>query len=185
MGSEFINCPNCGTRNFRSDVYCGICKTLLTSNSSEETYIKSTTKKASYKTARKNHEPTKQEQTIGGIVLFIIIAVVIGVCNSGDDKTKDSSPKEISLNASVRFTGTQFVITNNDNFDYANVDLTVNSRYFLRAGDIPAHQTYTVGMMQFANLDGKRFSFDDKPQFFDIWCQISDKVVGKYKAMFN
>ena len=83
----------------------------------------------------------------------------------------DSSSPYVALNASVRFTGAQFVIQNKDSFDWTNVKLEVNSAYLLETIRIAAGETYTVGAMQFAKSDGEKFNpFTHKPLNFSIWC---------------
>ena len=70
----------------------------------------------------------------------------------------------------------QFVITNQDSFDWTNVKLKINSGlfqdgYVLTVPRLDAGETYTVGSMQFAKGDGTRFNpFTMKPQDFFIWC---------------
>ena len=98
------------------------------------------------------------------ISLLSIMAFLIIAYGSDDEKTTSCE-----LNVSVEFTGTQFIVTNNDNFDYYEAQLEVNNKYKL-FGTIRAGQTYTVGLMQFADTDGNRFSLMQKPQTFSIWC---------------
>ncbi len=71
---------------------------------------------------------------------------------------------DIPLKAAIRFTGSQFVISNNDSFDWTNVKFELNSPglfssgYILKARRIEAGNVYTVGAMQFAKDDGTRFN---------------------------
>ena len=81
------------------------------------------------------------------IGLFIFLAY-------GSDDDGESST--VDLNASVSFTGTQFVIKNNDSFDYNNAKLELNGDYVLKGYNLKAGETYTVGMMQFADKKGNR-----------------------------
>lgn len=91
----------------------------------------------------------------------------------------------IDLKASVSFTGTQFIITNNDSFDYVNAKLEVNDDFVLEDVAIFAGETYTVGMMQFANSDGDRFDFMKKPQKFSIWCDLENDKNGSLYATWK
>jgi len=112
------------------------------------------------------------------IIIFIIIMVIASLSDSGSDSSRPSSSSSSSddLNARVRFTGTEFVIVNNDSFDWTNVKLEVNSKtfssgYILRTSLMEAGQTYTVGAMQFAKSDGEKFNpFTHKALNFSIWC---------------
>jgi len=96
----------------------------------------------------------------------------------GKPSTRPSST--IDLKASVRFTGTQFVITNNNSFDWTNVKLEVNSGllrggFVLKTKRICAGETYTVRAMQFAKGDGNRFNpLTNKPLNFSIWCDTPE-----------
>jgi len=75
------------------------------------------------------------------------------------------------LEGSVLFTGTQFIITNNDSCDWTNVELEVNNGYSLHVEKIPAGTTSTVGAMQFSNSKGERFNpYTLKLKSFVITC---------------
>ncbi len=75
--------------------------------------------------------------SIGVLVVFIILAVgsvdtdSVDSPSSSSPKTykpsKPSKPKRPDLNATVVFTGSQFVISNHNNFDWTNVKLEINS----------------------------------------------------------
>lgn len=94
---------------------------------------------------------------------------------SGSRKPASASTS-VDLAAAVRFTGTQFVITNNDAFNWSNCRMEINSGiarggYELRAPLIAARSTSTVGAMQFAKRDGERFNpISMKPNSFSIAC---------------
>lgn len=129
----------------------------------------------------KKESEKKKTQTgcLGLIGLLIVIAVVMWICGVFETEKKPQAPSEplyVDLKASVRFTGTQFIITNNDSFDWKNVELEINpgllkSGYKLKAGLISTGQTYTVGALQFAKPDGTRFNpFSIKPQSISISC---------------
>ena len=104
--------------------------------------------------------------------------VIASLSDSGSDSSRStsSSSSSVDLNASVRFTWTEFVIVNNDYFDWTNIKLQVNSKtfssgYIFRTSVMAAGQTYTVGAMQFAKSDGEKFNpFTHKPLNFSIWC---------------
>jgi len=110
------------------------------------------------------------------IGLFIFLAY-------GSDDYGESST--VDLNASVSFTGTQFVIKNNDTFDYNNAKLAVNDDYVLKGYNLKAGETYTVGVMQFADKKGNRFTLMQKPQEFSIWCDLGNGKNGFYYATWK
>ena len=133
---------------------------------------------------KKELETKKKSQSYIGCLSLIVIIVVIGIFagwfSSGDETKSTSSTSTSSstydLKASVRFTGTQFIITNNDNFDWTNVKFEVNSGilksgFVLRIDRLRSGETYTAGAMQFAKGDGTRFNpISLKTQNFYIWC---------------
>ncbi len=97
----------------------------------------------------------------------------------GSDDT-DSSTTD--LKATVSFTGTQFVVTNNDNFDYNNAKLEINDKFVLKGYTLKAGEVYTGGMLQFADEDGNRFDMMKKPEKFSIWCDLPGGKNGFYYA---
>lgn len=130
----------------------------------------------------KQTDKKKAGTGIGCLVLVVFIACMMYICGVFDptpSSETSSKPSYIDLNALVRFTGTQFVITNNNNFDWTNVKLEINSRllksgYKLNANVMIAGQAYTVGAMQFAKSDGTKFNpFSMKALSMSIFCDTS------------
>jgi len=62
---------------------------------------------------------------------------------------------------------------------------TNDGKYELKGYTLKAGETYTVGMLQFADKDGNRFSMMQKPQKFSIWCDLGDGKNGFYYATWN
>ena len=93
-----------------------------------------------------------------------------------------STSSIIILNAHINFTGSQFVITNQDSFAWTNVEMDINGGLFsggytLNSDLMEAGTVYTVGALQFADSDGKRFNpMTMKPQKFRI---TADTPQGK------
>lgn len=112
---------------------------------------------------------------------FSVLAIgfFIFLAYGSDD---DGESSTVDLKASVSFSGTQFVIKNNDTFDYNNAKLEVNGDYTLKGYNLKAGETYTVGIMQFADKKGNRFSSMQKPQKFSIWCDLNTGKNGFYYA---
>jgi hypothetical protein len=126
----------------------------------------------------------RQVLSILGLLLALVFATGTDDTNTGT-KTDSST---VDLHASVTFTGSQFIITNLDNFDWTDVKLEVNpqtfsSGYTLHADVIRAGSVYTVGAMQFADSGGERFNpFTHKPQKFSVWCDTPGGKKGFYYA---
>lgn len=67
------------------------------------------------------------------------------------------------LDASIRSTGNQLVIRNDNDYDWHSVKICVNpgwisDGYYVKAAKVEAGKTYTVGLMTFADKGGQRFN---------------------------
>ncbi len=120
----------------------------------------------------------KKKTAIGcGVLLAIVIliSVVIGTCLMGDSDTT-----ERTLNAEASYADGQFTITNNDNFDWIDVEFDLNyetwsSGYTYHTGRLEANTIYTIGSMQFAKSDGTMFNpFTQKPLKMSIRARTPD-----------
>jgi hypothetical protein len=93
----------------------------------------------------------------------------------------DKGSEDKSLNVNIEYRGFEIVITNNDVFDYKNATLKLNNKYRIENCEIGAGKTYSVGMGQFADLDGNRFNFLAlEPQSFYIRCELENGEHGMY-----
>ena len=115
--------------------------------------------------------------SVGGLLFFIILAVGSVDTDSGSSSSSSTpKPERPDLDSTVLFTGTEFVISNNNDFDWTNVKLEINSGlirggYTSREGGMSAGQTYTVGAAQFSKADGERFNpFTHKVKSMIITC---------------
>lgn len=117
------------------------------------------------------------------IIVALVIAVIIGTMPKSNTTSESSF---IDLKSSVSFDGSQFTISNNDEFDWLNVKFELNSPaglsgsgYKLTYPRIVAGQTYTVGAMQFTKEDGTRFNpFTTKPLTIVIICDTPNGKTG-------
>jgi hypothetical protein len=139
-----------------------------------------------------------QEQEVSVKNILIGLGVVIGLiwflkwCHEpSSTPTPTPAPTGVvDLKAEVRFTGTQFVITNNDSFAWRNVKLEINeglisSGYVYKLGVIMPGDTVSVGAMLFTKSDGERFNpINYKPQKLSIWCDAPGGN-GSYVGEWN
>jgi len=185
-----IKCPLCGFENEEGSKFCKNCNESLSKQefSKDNPYYKKTKNRiekeeriraeAKFKVEKEiKQEEQKKQGTSLLIFLGVIIIFAFIIFSGGDgENEKETQPSSIYLNASVRFTGTQFIIENNDNFDWLNVKMEVNgsflkSGFILETDRMKADETYTVGALQFAKKDGTRFNpITYKPQKIDISC---------------
>ena len=131
----------------------------------------------------------------GIVVLFIPVAIIVFLVtnvfsekSTPNESTYISAPAVndyIELNANVIFSGTQFLISNNDKFDYNEIKMKVNDKYVLNVPNLKAGEVYTVGLMQFADDDGNRFTVLQKPQEFFISCKTEGGKDCFYGAKWN
>lgn len=116
-----------------------------------------------------------------GFVCLVVLCSGIGLVNRLVPKTE-----YIELRANVTFDGTQFDISNLDEFDWTDVELNINSvSYFHEVKSIPMGNTYSVGAMLFAKRDGTRFNpFNTKVQEI-FFTANTPKGKGRYYHPFE
>jgi hypothetical protein len=107
-------------------------------------------------------------------VVIILISVGIGTCVSNTPSTT------VELEASISFDGTQFHITNNNNFTWIDAKFKLNDDYKYSATmSLQPGNEYTVGALQFTKDDGTRFNpFTSKALKMSVSCQTSDGKTG-------
>lgn len=90
--------------------------------------------------------------------------------------------KKSEFNASVNFTGTQFVINNLDQYSCENTRMQINGgSYSYNGYTLEAGQEYTVGAAQFTKNDGTRFNpFSTKPLNFSIGCRGTNELSSAF-----
>ena len=103
-----------------------------------------------------------------GLLLFILIP-----CN-------DKENALIELNASVTFNGERFIVSNNDTLDYLNADMTLNKHYKITGMNLQAGESYTIWPVEFAHINGTKFSSKQVPVQFAIWCELNEGKNGFY-----
>lgn len=125
------------------------------------------------------------------IIVFIALGVIGSLFSSPDKKEEKGKPSptpviERDFKASVRFTGTQFVIANLDNLDCQNAEMRINNDYVYgeKGYTLYAGDTYEVEAYQFFKSDGARFNpefkhiFEIKPKNYSILCRGNNALNG-------
>lgn len=93
-----------------------------------------------------------------------------------------AKPAEPPLSAEVSFTGTQFVISNTgaDNWDDVTLMIdpgVLSDGFSLEVAGLGAKKQYSVGALQFADGDGKRFNpLQQKPRRFRIRAHVGGQL---------
>lgn len=109
-------------------------------------------------------KPTKKKASLkswiaAGVFLAIVIAIVVSFSGGGT-----SAPSNLQLQATIYHSDYQFTITNDNSFDWHNVDMQINpgiisNGFEYRTSTVMlAGHTYTIGEGQFANSDSVRFN---------------------------
>lgn len=99
---------------------------------------------------------------------------------------KSEVKKEVSkkTQAHVNFTGTQFVITNANDFDWKEAEIIVNEKYRYKTSLMKSGSTYEIGAGQFTDNKNARFNpFEVKPQEIRVYVKnpTSDDWYGELK----
>lgn len=156
VSTEAETCPNCGTPN--------------------------PTAKPQDKADKKKRVGIGCLVLAGLLVLMVILVPAGDGSGDGNGDTEEPSSDYVDLDGAVRFTGTQFILTNSDSFAWTDCTLDVNggvirSGYTLHAPRIEPGETYAVGAMQFAKSGGERFNPTTmRPNRFGAECQTPEGV---------
>ena len=183
MGSE--NCPFCGQEIDTEATKCFFCGAFLDEESVDKR-LEQLQKEDNKKPAHKIICPLVLKVTVVGILIFI--AIFSSKSLRKPSEANLSSESTVSLKAKVNFTGAQFVISNNDSFDWTNVELqikleTIGSNFSLRIPKIPAGKTHTIRAAEFTEKNGACFDpYSMKPEKFRIWCDTPTRKIGSYYA---
>ncbi len=133
---------------------------------------------------------------VGWVILAIfsclLVANIVTMVKQFDDKGSSfintflSMPLDVK--GSVSISGTQFKITNESEFDWENVTISLNkeglsSGYALIHELLRKGETYTVDITEFAKSDGTRFNLSTmKPLRFSVEVHNSVGQVGMYSG---
>ncbi|MFH1719008.1 MAG: hypothetical protein ABIF19_16765 [Planctomycetota bacterium] len=180
-------CPFCGEEIDAGATRCFFCSAALDYDSVE----KRLEQLQRQESVRRVRSPVALEV----VVLTILVSVVLFQAIPGARRSHriEVAPQEttVRLNANVTIAGTRCAVSNNDSFDWENVRLeiisaTLDNSFRLRVPKIPAGQTYTANLAEFATESGVRFDpLTAKPRRFWIRCDTPDRQRGSYLAGWN
>jgi hypothetical protein len=132
-----------------------------------------------------------QKTSIVTLIALVVLGA-IALISHDDAARRARTPPSMHLGAGVRFTGTLFVISNNDTFAWSNCKIEVNpgalsSGFVYRAARLDAGSTYDVGPMLFANNEGQSLNpLTFKPTSVSISCKdVPATSSGWYYATWN
>jgi endogenous inhibitor of DNA gyrase (YacG/DUF329 family) len=179
-------CPSCGKEMNNDAKFCPECGKPVTAS----TEVKASDNPPATPPTTPT-QPTNSSQFLKKtlyvstfvIICFALMMIVIELASRGSSSTistttPTSTPTSVQLNASVSFDGSQFIITNNDNFTWMNVTMYLNDDYQYKSPEIPPGN-YTLGAMQFTRSDGTRFNpFATKPLQLTIGCTTNTNADG-------
>jgi hypothetical protein len=102
---------------------------------------------------------------------FLMSIVLILFITSCEDNTVDLYP-------SISFSDGYFTVINKDDFNYNNVEFTVNGNYKTTLKKFESKETIYIPMRDFANKEGVRLNNSIKPKTFSIWCDLDNDKNG-------
>lgn len=135
-----------------------------------------------------NTQPKKRIPIWGWIVIILFgIGFISSLSTPRTEKTNTDNSKIVKeankqTQAKVNFTGTQFVITNANDFDWEEAEIIVNEKYRYKTGLMKSGSTYKVGAGQFTDSKDIRLNpFEVKPQEIRIYVKspMSDDWYGE------
>jgi hypothetical protein len=178
-----MKCFKCGKDNPPQSAFCNSCGTEMTMRAQQPSVGQGIAKVW-------DGLSFKAKAWILGICTLVLIGIISSLTSDqrpretsslsststpSTQNTPPTQPKQAAkITAEVKFSGTQFIITNKDSYAWTDVKLEINGGFFsggyeLKHSRIEAGQTYTVGALQFADSDGRRFNpYQMKPKKFSI-----------------
>ena len=113
---------------------------------------------------------------IGLCFAVLIFAVILGLLSGGGKKEQAQKAPVAAVDASIHFDRERFTIINNNDYDWTNVKMEVNSGlpsggYVLKHPPMQAGNIYSVEALQFCKADGTKLNPQTtRPQNFSIFC---------------
>ena len=105
-------------------------------------------------------------------LLFLLPVLFILSCGSSEDRYVD-------LNVNMARTTTGIKISNNDMFDYKNVEIDINSSYEYKVKLLKSFRTIEINYSKFADYKGNRFNiYQKKVKSVSVYCDLENEKTG-------
>jgi hypothetical protein len=180
-------CPFCGQEIDAEATKCFFC--------GEELDEASVEKRLEQLLIEDNNKPALKARCPFALQVIVIIILICIALFSTTSRRKPSTQQSgisresmVRLNTNVTFTGSKFIISNNDPFEWINVEFQVTSEdsggnFSHKVPKIPAGEIYSVRATEFAAKNGTSFNpYKMKPNKFRIWCDTPTRESGSYFA---
>ena len=136
---------------------------------------------------KSNEPPIKQIPAWGWVLTGILALGIISSLSTSRKGTENKPTPTVKIEnkqtqAKINFTGTKFVITNTNSFDWIESEIVINEKYRYRAGLMESGSTYEIGAGQFTDTKNNRFNpFEIKPAEIRIYVKepMSDDWYGE------
>ena len=113
-------------------------------------------------------------------IVFIGMMVVLFISLKKDDKNT-----LLKVDATIKFDGVKFEITNSDTIDFSHAEISIDNYYKIRDVNLVAGETYSIWKVEFLHHNGTHFPPDKTPGHFTIWCQLADGRNGFFSKKIN
>jgi hypothetical protein len=105
-------------------------------------------------------------------ILYVFVILLLQSCNLPDDSF-------IDLKASVKNSGTQIIIKNNDSFEYQDLIIEINKEYKAKYTSLMPGEVLEIGFLKFTDGNHTKFNpFTTTASNITITCNIKNGRKG-------
>jgi len=188
MGPE--KCPFCEQEIYTEATKCFFCGASL-DHKSVENRLDILSREEEIKHINRVKIPLAVKIIVFIIMVFTILFLGTSKIKPSLTNSVSAQGTTVSINAEVTLSGSLFIITNNDSFDWTNVELQIISDYIGNSfvtviPKISKGQKLSISVTDFTKKDGTRFNpYTMKSQGFQIICDTPMKKNISYHAGFK